>query len=64
MSQLTYSMMLKYMKNSFDLHLKMIKMAEKEGVSAAARAFCTTRRTIYKWLNRYRTQGLAGLMDS
>ncbi len=55
--------MLKYMKNSFDLHLKMIEIAEKEGVSTAARAFRTTRRTIYKWLNRYRMQGPAGLID-
>jgi len=61
--ELTYFAVIKYMKNSFDLHLKMIQVAEMQGVSAAARAFHTTRKTVYKWLNRYRVQGLDGLLE-
>jgi len=41
----------------------MVKRAEMVGVSQAARECGTTRRTVRKWLQRYRSEGPAGLRD-
>ena len=40
-----------------------MESALKDGVSKTARLFGTTRKTVYKWLNRYREEGLQGLLD-
>ena len=44
MTALRFNWVKKYMKNSFELHRKMVEMALQEGVSKAARAFGTTRK--------------------
>ena len=52
------------MKKSKDpkfLRLQMIKYAMKYGISAAAKAFKVTRKTVYKWLSRHEERGYAGL---
>jgi len=51
------------MKNTFHLGLKVVEMALSERVSAAAQALGTTRRNVYKWLKRFRQQGLEGLKE-
>jgi transposase len=54
------------MKNSaskFDLRLRVVQHALKEGVKPAARLFATTPKTVRKWLNRYRQERLAGLNE-
>ena len=61
-----YYFVLKAMKtkaDKFDLRLKMITYARKEGVKAAARAFVTTVKTVRKWLRRYQQERLAGLNE-
>jgi len=54
----------KDMKNSFQIHLKMVEMALEFGVSKAARMFGCSRVTIYKWLRRYQQNGLEGLQEA
>ena len=54
------------MKNSaskFDLRLRVVQHALKEGVKPTARLFATTPKTVRKWLNRYRQERLAGLNE-
>lgn len=55
---MTYYQVMKKMSNVFDLRLQMVRMAEEEGVSAAARYYRTTRKTVQKWVRRYREGGL------
>ncbi len=49
--------------DKFDLRLKMVTYARKEGIKAAARAFVTTVKTVRKWLRRYQQERLAGLNE-
>ena len=58
-----YYQLIKDMKNSYNLHREMVASALKNGVSKTARLFGTTRKIAYKWLNRYREEGLQGLLD-
>ncbi|MCY2932508.1 MAG: helix-turn-helix domain-containing protein, partial [Planctomycetota bacterium] len=54
------------MKNKaskFDLRLRVVQHALKEGVKPAARLFATTPKTVRKWLSRYRQERLAGLNE-
>jgi len=54
------------MKNKagkFDLRLRVVQHALKEGVKPTARLFATTTKTVRKWLNRYRQERLAGLNE-
>jgi len=50
-------------KNKFDIRLKMVKMAENQGISQTAEVYETTRNTVRKWLYRYWNEGLEGLKD-
>ena len=63
MTELTFNWVRKYMKNSFELHRKMVEMALEKGVSRTAVAFGTTRKTVYKWLKRYYAEGFEGLKE-
>ena len=47
----------------FNLRLQMVRRAEQVGISQTAREFKTTRRTVRKWIRRYREEGLRGLVD-
>ena len=41
----------------------MVELAEEKNISESARTFKTTRKTVRKWLNRYKHDGLKGLHD-
>jgi len=58
-----YYQVMKKMSNRFDLRLRMVRMAEEEGISATARYYRTTRKTVYKWVRRYQQGGLGALQD-
>jgi transposase len=51
------------MVNFFDLRLKMVRFAQEYGISKAAKEFKTTRKTVYKYLKRYKKEGLEGLKN-
>ena len=50
---ITYSDVLVLNRNPVDLRIKMVQTAQQYGVSYAARAFNTTRKSVRKWLKRY-----------
>ena len=60
---MTYYQVTKKMSNVFDLRLRMVRMAEEEGISATARQYRTTRKTVQKWVGRYRKGGLEALKN-
>lgn len=39
----------------------MIKYAQREGISQAARVYGTTRKTVRKWIEQYLEAGVKGL---
>ena len=41
----------------------MVHAAHRHGITAAARTFATTRKTVRKWLTTYRVAGTGGLKD-
>jgi transposase len=49
--------------SKFDLRLRVVQHALKEGVKPTARVFATTPKTVRKWLSRYRQERLAGLNE-
>jgi transposase len=51
------------MVNFFDYRLKMVRYALEFGVSKASCEFKTTRKTVYKYLRRYKEEGLEGLKN-
>ena len=55
--------MVKVMKNEFDFRLEMIKAVNKFGVSETSRIFSVSRPTVYKWVQRYKEEGLKGLRN-
>ena len=59
----TYYDCYKNMKNPTNLRYHMVTYAIKTSISEAARRFATTRKTVRKWLNRYKKEGYKGLMD-
>jgi len=58
-----YYQVVKKMSNTFDLRVRMVRMAEEAGISATARYYRTTRKTVQKWVRRYREGGLGALQD-
>jgi transposase len=60
---MTYYQVTKKMSNVFDLRLRMVRMSQEEGISAAARSYRTTRKTVQKWVRRYREGGLEALRN-
>jgi len=47
--------------NEYSLRISMVEYAGEKGISKAASAFGTTRKTVRKWVKRYRAEGLTGL---
>ena len=45
------------------VRFRMVEVARKEGVTAAARQFEVSRPTVYKALHRFETEGAQGLLD-
>lgn len=58
-----YYDLMKDMATKFNLRFEIICCAKERGVSEAARRYETTRKTVRKWLVRYKTEGLDGLKD-
>jgi len=58
-----YYNVVKAESSKFELRRQMVEMAQDKNISAAARYFGTTRRTVRLWLNRYREEGWRGLKD-
>jgi tetratricopeptide (TPR) repeat protein/transposase-like protein len=48
-------------KRNSDFRLEVVKSAIKVGISTTARAFEVNRKTVYRWLKRYETEGVEGL---
>ena len=60
---MTYYSIYEGMINFFDYRFKMVRYALEFGVSKASREFKTTRKTVYKYLKRYKEEGLEGLKN-
>jgi len=58
-----YYFLVKDMSNKFNFRLRMVQLAQKTSISEAARVYGTTRRTVRKWVYRYKAEGLEGLRD-
>ena len=58
-----YYQLIKDMSNKFNYRLRMVEYALKNDISEAAREYRTTRKTVRKWVNRYKEYGLEGLKD-
>ena len=58
-----YYLIIKDMSNKFNYRLRMVEYALKYGKSQAARECKTTRKTVRKWVERFRQEGLEGLRD-
>ena len=63
MIKFNYYEALKQMKNVYGVRKNLVKYASVFGISAAAREYSTTRKTVRKWLYRYNRYGLNGLED-
>ena len=66
MSAYKYFIVINAMKtkaDKFDLRLRMVRYAIKDGIKPAARAYASTPKTVRKWLNRYKQERLAGLNE-
>lgn len=49
--------------DKYDLRLRIVTHALREGVKPTARLFDTTPKTVRKWLKRYQQERLAGLNE-
>ena len=58
-----YYWMIQNLSNAFDYRLKVVEFAMREGISSAAREFETTRKTVRKWVGRFKQNGLDGLNE-
>lgn len=58
-----YYTLVRQMSNPFALRLRMVMVARECGVSEAARQFKTTRKTVRKWLVRFKEDCSCGLQN-
>lgn len=58
-----YFTVIRSKNHRYDLRLRLVRHALEHGIRDAQRTFSTTRRTVRKWLRRYRAEGLKGLED-
>lgn len=58
-----YYLIIKDMSNKFNYRFRIVEYAFKYGKSRAAREYKTTRKTIRKWVGRFKQEGLKGLED-
>lgn len=58
---MVYYEVMRGLENIFTIRLQMVKHAQDKGISESARLYNTTRKTVRKWVNRYREEGLEGL---
>ena len=64
MSPIPYYHLYRDLRSPYTFRIKLVQYAHEHGVSAAARAFATTRKTVRKWLTRYQAHGTVGLRDA
>lgn len=60
---ISYYQMINNVKVKFNFRYHLVEYAKTHSIAEAAREFQTTRKTIRKWLGRYRTHSLKGLED-
>lgn len=53
----------KQKESRFDLRLRLVRWAQREGIREAARAFGCSRNTVRKWLRRYQAGGAGALVE-
>ena len=58
-----YYWMINNLSNVFDYRLKMVEWAIVNGNSSSSIKFETTRKTVRKWVGRYKQNGLEGLKE-
>lgn len=58
-----YYQIIKNMSNKFNFRFSMVQYALQNGISEAAREYKTTRKTVRKWVQRFKQEGLEGLKD-
>ena len=58
-----YYQIIKGMSSKFNHRLKMIECALQHGISSASREYETTRKTVRKWVVRFKQEGLDGLKE-
>jgi len=63
MSPIPYYHLYRDLRSPYTFRIKLVQYAHEHGVSAAARAFATTRKTVRKWRTRYQAHGTVGLRD-
>ena len=49
--------------NGFSIRMHMVRLARRESISEVARQAKTSRKTVRKWVERYKKEGAAGLKD-
>lgn len=62
MRPIPYYDVVSHRRNPYHLRRELVQAALREGISVAARSVHTTRKTVRKWLRRYRQSG--GRLDS
>jgi transposase len=55
--------MIRKSKEKVYFRLELVTYAKEHGIKPAARSFCTTPKTVRKWIKRYKEEGIKGLED-
>lgn len=63
MRPIRYYDVVSHRRNPYHLRRELVQAALQDGISVAAGAFHTTRKTVRKWLRRFQERGLAGLRE-
>jgi transposase-like protein len=63
MSRLKYKDICGGEQRKFTVRVEMVQYAEEHGVRRTAAAYGTTAKTVRKWRDRYREEGVKGLGD-
>jgi len=61
--KITYYQLTKDMKTKFNFRFHVVEYAKTHSVSEAAREFSTTRKTVQKWIRRFKMRDLKALED-
>ena len=61
--ELRYFELVREMKNTYNLRLRLVESARQCGIKPTARRFATTVPTVRKWLRRFQQSGPSGLRD-
>ena len=61
--KIAYYQIVKDMKTKFNFRFHVVEYAKKHSIQAAAREFQATRKTVRKWVKRFKQDGLQGLED-